>query len=153
MVKRKIKEEIKRPDIVIATVELAITFIRTHLVKVIIAAAVFCAAGLSVYAYTAYEERKNEKAQTAIFEGVKSLESFNRSGKKEDLDKAEAVFQKAAKERAGKVYMVAELYLGTVYAVKGQNDEARKIYQRLAKDGPTVLKMLSERALQNLAAK
>jgi hypothetical protein len=151
--KRKIKEEIKRPDIVIATVEALIAYVRSHVKHFIIGVAVFCVAGLAVYGYAAYEEKKSEKAQAAIFEGVKSLESYNRSGKKEDLDKAESIFQKAVKERPRKVYMVAELYLGSIFALKGQNDEARKIYQHLAQSGPTVLKMLAERALQNLDAK
>jgi hypothetical protein len=153
MTKRNIKQEIKRPDIVITTAEMVIAYVRTHLRLVIIALIVCCLAALSVYAYAAYEERKSEKAQVTIMEGVKSLEAFNRSGKKEDLDKAEAVLQKVVKEKPGKVYMVAELYLGTVYAVKGRSEDARKIYERLAKHGPDMLRMLAQKALSNLDAK
>ena len=71
-------------------------------------------------------------------------------GKKEDLEKAETVFQKVVKEKKGKVYLIAELYLGTVYALKGQTDDAKKIYLELSKKSPPVLKMLADRALQNL---
>ncbi|HEY3276468.1 MAG TPA: hypothetical protein VGJ94_07590 [Syntrophorhabdaceae bacterium] len=146
-------EEIKKPDFLMVAVQSAITYVRTHLKLVIIAAAVCCIAGLSVFAYAAYEDRKSAKAQSAIMEGVKSLESYNQAGKKEDLDKAETIFQKVVKEKPGKIYMVAELYLGTVYALKGRADDAKNIYRRLARKGPTVVRMLAEKALLNLDTK
>ena len=153
MATKKIKDEIKKPDIVMRTAEVALEFVRAHLRLVIIAAVVFCAAGLSVYGYTVYQDKQNEKVQTAITEGVKNLESYYASGKKEDLDKAETTFQKVVKERKGKVYLVAKLYLGTVYALKGQNDDARNVYQELSRKSPTVLRMLAEKDLQKLDAK
>ena len=150
MTKKAIKEEIKKPDILLKTVESAIDLVKTHMRLFIIGVAVFCVAALSAYGYTAYQEKKNEKVQAAIAEGVKSLEEYGSTGKKENLDKAEAVFLKVVKERQGKVYLVAKLYLATVYATEGKTDEARKIYQELSKGSPSTLAMLSERALQNL---
>ena len=153
MTTKKIKDEIKKPDIVIRTAEAALQFVQTHLRLVIIAAAVFCAAGVSVYGYTLYEGKQNEKVQATISEGVKSLETYYSTGKKEDLEKAETTFQKVVKEKKGKVYLVAKLYLGTVLAIKGQSDDAKNIYQDLAKNSPPALKMLAGKALQNLNAK
>ena len=82
MVKKRFKEEIKKPDIVIRTVETAIEFVQTNLRLVIIAVVVFCAAGLSVYGYAMYDEKRNEKIQITVSEGVKSLESYYTTGKK-----------------------------------------------------------------------
>jgi len=153
MATKKIKEEIKKPDILVRLAETALEFVRTNLRLVIIAAVVFCAAGFSVYGYTVYQDKQNEKVQVAISEGVKNLESYYASGKKEDLDKAESTFQKIVKERKGKVYLVAKLYLGTVYTLKGQTDDAKKIYEELSRKSPSVLRMLAERDLRNLDTK
>ena len=153
MATKKIKEEIKKPDIVIRTVEAGLEFVQTHLRLVIIAAVIFCAAGVSVYGYALYDEKQNEKVQIAISEGVKNLESYYNTGKKEDLEKAETTFQKVVKEKKGKIYMVAKLYLGTIYAIKGQADDARNVYQELSRKSPLALKMLADKGLQNLDAK
>ena len=153
MVKRKIKEEIKKPDILIATVESAIQLVRENLRLFIIAVAVFCLAGLSVFGYTIYAEKKNQKIQISLYEGIKSLETYDRTGNKEDLDRAEGIFQKIVKEKRGKAYVVAKLYLGTAYSQNGKTEEANKIYQELSKDSPTVAKMLSDQALQNASKK
>ncbi|MDR2018195.1 MAG: hypothetical protein LBQ00_04900 [Syntrophobacterales bacterium] len=153
MVKKTIKETIKKPDMLIIAFERAFEFIQVNLRLVIIAAVIFCAAGLVAYGYYVHEEKRNEEAQIFIANGVKSLESYYVTGKKEDIEKAESAFGKVAKEGKGKSYMVAQLYLGTVYAVKGQTDDAKKVYQGLSKKGSPILKMLSEKALQNLDTK
>ena len=153
MVKKRIKQEIRKADIFTTAIESAYRFVLTNIRLFIIGAVVFCLAGVAAYGYAAYEEKKNEKAQISLMEGITSLEQFNLTGKKEELDKAETIFGKVAKERSGKVYLVAKLYLGSLYALKGQTDDARKIYQELSKGSPTAIKSLSERALQNLSTK
>jgi hypothetical protein len=153
MVKKKVKEELKRPDVLITAVESSIQIIRSNLKFFIMGAVVFCIAAISVYGYTMYAEKRNEKAQVLVAEGAKSLEQYAQTGKKEDLDKAETIFQKVVKERRGKVYQAAELYLGTVYVMKGRTEDAKKIYQELSKDSPAVIKMLANRALQNMTVK
>jgi hypothetical protein len=153
MTTKKIKEEIKKPDIVIRTVEAALEFIQAHLRLVIIAAVIFCAAGVSVYGYVFYQDKQNERTQITVSEGVKNLESYYATGKKEDLDKAESTFQKVVKEKKGKIYMVAKLYLATVYAIKGRADDARNMYQELSRKSPPALRMLAEKGLQNLGPK
>ncbi|MBA4391548.1 MAG: hypothetical protein C0399_11525 [Syntrophus sp. (in: bacteria)] len=150
MIKKKIKEGVRKQDILIATVELVYSFFRTNLKLCIIAAALLIVASLSVYGYAAYEEKKDEKAQVLLFQGVKNLDEYTASGKKENLDKAEEIFQKVIQQKQGKIYKIAKLYLGTVYSIKGQTEDARKIYLELSKDSPDVLKMLSEKTLSNL---
>jgi hypothetical protein len=152
-VKKKIKEEIRKPDIFTRTISVAFEFVRANVRLFVIGAVVFCVGGLSAYGYAVFKEKKNEKAQMLVSEGIKSLEEFNVTGKKEELDKAEGIFSKVVKEKPGKVYLVAKLYLGSAYALKGQTDDARKTYQELAKESPAVLRMLSESALRNLNTK
>lgn len=149
----KRKEEIKKPDIFTAGAQSALAYVQSHLKYVIIAVAICCVVALSVFAYGAYGDRKNTQAQSTISEGVKSLESFKQSGKKEDLDKAESLFQKVVKEKPGRIYMVAELYLATVYTLKGRTNEAKAIYESLSKKGPAVVQMLSQRDLASLESK
>ena len=153
MVKKRIKQEIRKPDIFTTAMETAFRFVTANIKLFIIGAVVFCVGGLAAYGYAAYEGKKNEKAQVSLTEAITSLEQFNVTGKKEDLDKAETIFNKIAKERPGKVYLVAKLYLGSVYTLKGQTDDAKKIYQELSKGSPTAIKVLAERALQNLNTK
>jgi predicted negative regulator of RcsB-dependent stress response len=150
MVKKKTKEEFKKKDILIAAVESVYTFFQKNLKLCIIAAVILAVVSLSVYGYAAYEEKKDKSAQILLFQGVKNLDEYAASGKKENLDKAEEIFQKVVQQKQGKIYKIAKLYLGTVYSIKGQTEDARKLYQELSKDSPTVLKMLSEKALGNL---
>ena len=147
------KEEIRQPDIVMRATEFAFDWVKANLKFVIAGIAVFCIVVAGVLGYSFYERKQSEKVQATISQGVESLHAYNASGKKEDLDKAEDIFKKVVKERRAKIYMMAELYLGTVYAMKGQTEDAKKIYQELARKSPPVLKMLSEKALQNLNVK
>lgn len=153
MVKKKIKQEIRKPDIFTTAIEAAFAFVTANIRLFIIGTVVFCVGGLAAYGYAAFQEKKNEKAQVSLTEAITSLEQFSLTGKKEELDKAETIFSKIAKEKPGKVYLVAKLYLGSVYTLKGQTDDARKIYQEISKGSPTAIKMLAERALQNLNTK
>lgn len=150
MARKSLKDDIRKPDIVIKTIESLFEFVRSNLRLFIIGVAVFCAAALSVYGYSIYSDKKNEKVQISIAEGAKALETYNNTGNKDELTKAETIFQKVVKERQGKAYQVAKLYLGTVYTLKGQTEDAKKLYSELSKDSPTVVRMLAQKAMANL---
>jgi hypothetical protein len=150
MPRKKIKEEIRKPDILLKTIDYIFVFVQTNLRVCIIALAVICVAGLSAYGYAAYQGRMDARAQSQLFQGIKSFEEFNMTGKKEDLDKAIEIFQKLINQKQGKASKVARLYMGTVYAIKGQTEEARKALSELSKDAPPVLAMLSTKTLRSL---
>lgn len=149
MAKTKTKELAKKPDVLITAIETAYAFVRNNLRSFIIGVVIFLAAAVSAYSYTLYARNQEEKAQQTLFQGIRSFEDFTRTGKQESLTNAENTFQTLIKEKRGKAYHVAKLYLATIHAEKGKTGEARGLYQDIMKDSPgTLLKALAEQALQ-----
>lgn len=149
MAKKQTKELIKKPDFLLKFIEHAYLFIKENLRSFIIGAAIFLAAVIAVYGYTFYAEKQEEKAQATLFQGIRSFEEYSQTGKQESLTNAENIFQALIKERKGKAYHIAKLYLATIYTGKGKTDEAKTLYQEIIKDSSgTILQTLAEQALQ-----
>lgn len=145
------KEEIKKPDILITTIESTVAFIKKNLRSCIIGVIIFFLAAFSVYAYTFYEKKQDEKAQYTLALGIQSFDTYNLSGKKDDLDNAEKTFQNVINEKRGRLSAIAKLYLGKVYYSRGKNEEAQKVYQDvLNNSSDPAIKTLAEKALGHL---
>ena len=154
MAKKQTKELIKKPDFLIVFVETAYIFIKNNLRNFIIGIVIFFVAALSVYGYTVYTSKQEEKAQSTLFQGIRSFEEYSQTGKQESLTNAENVFQTLIKEKRGKAYQIARLYLATIYTMQGKTEEARTLYREIMKNSPdTILKTLAEQALQGLEKK
>jgi predicted negative regulator of RcsB-dependent stress response len=154
MAKKQTKELIKKPDFLIVFVETAYIFIKNNLRNFIIGIVIFFVAALSVYGYTVYSSKQEEKAQSTLFQGIRSFEEYSQTGKQESLANAENVFQTLIKEKRGKAYQIARLYLATIYTMQGKTEEARALYREIMKNSPdTILKTLAEQALQGLEKK
>jgi len=154
MAKKQTKELIKKPDFLLKFIENAYLFIKENLRSFIIGTVIFLAAVIAVYGYTFYAEKQEEKAQATLFQGIRSFEEFSQTGKQESLANAENIFQSLIKERKGKAYHIAKLYLATIYTGKGKTDEAKALYQEVIKDSSgTILQTLAEQALQGSAKK
>ncbi len=154
MAKKQTKELIKKPDFLIVFVETAYIFIKNNLRNFIIGIVIFFVAALSVYGYTVYSSKQEEKAQSTLFQGIRSFEEYSQTGKQESLTNAENVFQTLIKEKRGKAYQIAKLYLATIYTMQGKTEEARTLYREIMKNSPdTILKTLAEQALQGLEKK
>jgi predicted negative regulator of RcsB-dependent stress response len=154
MAKKQTKELIKKPDFLIVFVETAYIFIKNNLRNFIIGIVIFFVAALSVYGYTVYSSKQEEKAQSTLFQGIRSFEEYSQTGKQESLTNAENVFQTLIKEKRGKAYQIARLYLATIYTMQGKTEEARALYREVMKNSPdTILKTLAEQALQGLEKK
>jgi predicted negative regulator of RcsB-dependent stress response len=154
MAKKQTKELIKKPDFLIVFVETAYIFIKNNLRNFIIGIVIFFVAALSVYGYTVYSNKQEEKAQSTLFQGIRSFEEYSQTGKQESLTNAENVFQTLIKEKRGKAYQIARLYLATIYTMQGKTEEARALYRETMKNSPdTILKTLAEQALQGLEKK
>lgn len=154
MAKKQTKELIKKPDFLIVFVETAYIFIKNNLRNFIIGIVIFFVAALSVYGYTVYTSKQEEKAQSTLFQGIRSFEEYSQTGKQESLTNAENVFQTLIKEKRGKAYQIARLYLATIYTMQGKTEEARALYREIMKNSPdTILKTLAEQALQGLEKK
>jgi len=154
MTTRKTKELVKKPDFLITSIETAYAFARTNLKFFVGGIIVFVLAVAAAYGYTIYARNQEEKAQSALFQGIRGFEEYSQTGKEESLASAENVFQTLVKQKQGKAYHVAKLYLATIYSAKGKTDEAKSLYQEIVKKSPgTMLKTLAEQALQNLDKK
>jgi predicted negative regulator of RcsB-dependent stress response len=154
MAKKQTKELIRKPDFLLKFIETAYVFIRNNLRNFIIGIVIFFVAVLSVYGYTVYSHKQEEKAQATLFQGIRSFEEYSQTGKQESLASAVNVFQTLVKEKRGKAYQIARLYLATIYAMQGKPEEAKTLYQDIIKSSPdTILKTLAEQAVQNLEKK
>jgi predicted negative regulator of RcsB-dependent stress response len=151
MAKRKIKEDIKKPDIVIRTITSIGTFAKDNRKQCIIGLAVVVIIISSVYGYIFYERKQDEKAQYVLFQGIRSFEQYGVSGKEENLVQAETTFRKVVDQKQGKIYRIAELYLAKIDTIKGKNEEAKNLYKTVTNESSgLLLKALSEKALQKL---
>ncbi|OPY72288.1 MAG: hypothetical protein A4E64_02990 [Syntrophorhabdus sp. PtaU1.Bin058] len=145
------KEEIKKPDILITAIESTVAFVKKNLRSCIIGVIIFFLAAFSVYAYTFYEKKQDEKALYALAQGIQSFDMYNLSGKKDDLDNAEKTFQGVINEKRGRLSIMAKLYLGKVYYSRGKNEEAQRIYQDILNtSSDSVIKALAEKALEHI---
>jgi predicted negative regulator of RcsB-dependent stress response len=154
MAKKQTKELIKKPDLLLRFIESAYNFIKDNLRNFIIGIIIFCFASFSVFGYTVYAQKEEEKAQAILFQGIRSYEEFNQTGKQESLASAENVFQTLVKEKKGKAHHIAKLYLATIYTMKGKTDDAKVLYQEVIKDSSgTILQSLAEQGLQGLEKK
>ena len=150
MAKKK-KEEIKKSDILITAIESVAAFVKKNLRSCIIGVIIFFLAAFSVYAYTFYERKQDEKAQYILAQGIQSFDAYNLSGKKDALDNAEKIFQDVVNEKRGRLSIMAKLYLGKVYYSRGKNEEAQKIYQDILNSASdSVTKALAETALEHI---
>jgi predicted negative regulator of RcsB-dependent stress response len=154
MAKKQTKELIKKPDFLLKFIETAYMFIKNNLRSFIIGIVIFFFAAISVYGYTIYSQKQEEKAQETLFQGIRSFEDYSQTGKQESLANAENVFQTLIKGKRGKAYHIARLYLATIYTMKGKAEEAKALYQEILRDSPdTIIKTLAEQALQSLEKK
>jgi hypothetical protein len=154
MAKKKIKEQIKKPDIVLRTIAAIGLFARTNVKQCIIGLVALIVIISSVYGYVFYERKQDEKAQYVLFQGIKSFEQYSLTGKQEDLQEAETTFRKVAAGKQGKIYRIAELYLGKIEYMKEKNEEAKNLYRGVMNGSSgIVLKTLSEKALQHIEKK
>jgi predicted negative regulator of RcsB-dependent stress response len=154
MAKKQTKELIKKPDLLIRFIENAYIFIQNNLRNVIIGLVIVFLAAISVYGYTIYSQKQEEKAQATLFQGIKSFEEFSQTGKQESLANAENTFQTLIKERKGKAYHIAKIYLATIYTMKGKTDDAKALYREVIKESSgTILQTLADQALQGLEKK
>jgi predicted negative regulator of RcsB-dependent stress response len=154
MTKKKVKAEIKAPDIVLRTLGSSYTFIRSNLKLCIIALVICLAIASSVYGYMVYEKKKNDGRQYILSQGLRSFEEYTATGKQEDLASAESVFNKIALQNQGRISAVAKLYMGKINYLRGKNDEALKTYKEVSQtSSDPLLKSLADKAIAQIEKK
>lgn len=154
MAKRKIRDEIRKPDVLQTFAQQAIVWIKENKARCIIAAAVVVAVLASGWGYGLYRANKDEKAQYLLSEGMGSFQEYAVNPKGDGLARSEGSFTKAAREGSGGVRDIAKLYLARIAVLKGMKEQARRLYTEVDRSASSdVLKRLSEEGLQDLDKK
>jgi predicted negative regulator of RcsB-dependent stress response len=154
MAKKKLKEEIKKPDFMVRTLAAATAFVRQNLRMCILALVVVVVLSLSGYGYALYERNREEKVQYLLFRAIQAFEVYSQTNKEEDLKKAEGLLQDVVGKKHGESQRIAKLYLAKTYYARGKQEEAKKAYQELAAESSSsIVKSLAEKALQQIEKK
>ena len=154
MPRKKMKQEIRKPDVFQTTFQLVLEWAKGHKTVCIAGAVAALLVVLAVWGYGAYRTAEDEKAQYALLQGMNSFRAYTVDPKSDGLSKAEGSFRKVARESSGGLRDVARLYLAKIEAMKGMKEEARRLYAEINKNPSNdVMKKLSAMGLQGSGAK
>ena len=154
MPRKKMKQEIRKPDIFQTTFRRALEWMKGHRTACIGGAVAALLVLLAAWGYAAYRTGENEKAQYALFQGLNSFRDYAANPKGDGLSKAEGSFKKVAGESSGGLRDIARLYLARIAAIKGMKEQAWSLYAEInKKPANDVIKKLSEIGLQQSGKK
>lgn len=151
MAKKKVKNEIKRPDAVAKTMGYLTNIIRENPRKIGLYGAILLFVILVIVGYNIYAKRVNEEVQQRLFTGINALSNYSLSGEEKDLKRAEAEFEYVVKKGQKNIKGIAKLYLGRISLIKGKEEEAKRIFKEI-ENGPydPLIKSLSTNAIKSL---
>ena len=148
MARRKVIQEIKKPDMIMRTFAFTINWVKANLKLCIAGAAALLIICICVTGYAYYSNKQDDKAEYLLSQGIRSFAEYGASGSAEALKKAEDAFNKTVSEKRKKTAVIAKLYLGRIYFAEGKTEEAKKMYKEAqSESSDPVVKMLSEKAL------
>ena len=154
MARRKVIQEIKKPDMVTRAFAFTVTWVKANLKLCIAGAVALLIICICVTGYAYYSNKRDAKAEYLLSQGITSYAEYNASGSEEALKRAEDAFNKTVGEKRKNTAAIAKLYLGRIYFVKGKTEEAKKMYKEAqSESSDPVIKMLSEKALSYLDKK
>jgi hypothetical protein len=151
MTKRKVKEDLKKPDFMLVTLARLTTWTKQHLRLCIVAAAVLVVFGLALTAYRIYETGEADKLQYQLEEGISAYQEYTTNGSGQALQKAESIFKSVSASRHKALDEVAKLYLAKIYYSQGKSEDARSLYLDIkGRASNSILRKLAETALQHI---
>jgi len=151
MTKRKVKEELKKPDFMMIALERATAWTKEHarLCITVLSAVIVIAAGTA--GYRMYESREDNRLQYQLGEGITAYQEYTTSGSSQALRKAESSFKAVSASRHKDLDEVAKLYLAKICHAQGKNEDARSLYLDVkSRTSSSILRSLAETALQRL---
>jgi hypothetical protein len=149
--KKKDKEIIHKPDILVTLFTTTMQFIRQNAKQCIIGVVVFIVAIVAGYTYMLHLNSQYDKIQYKLTQGIESFNEYSTNGKQEDIEKAETIFNEIAQKKMRQSYYIARLYLAKINYIRGKNEDARKIYQEIVKGTSSdMLRRLSEKAIEHI---
>ena len=151
---KKAKEELKSDNIVLVGFQYFVAWVKAHRGLAIAAAVIVVCIVLAGWGIAAFESSKDERAQYALSQGMRSFQQYTLTRNEEALGKAETEFGRVAKIGSGPVRDVARLYLARIAVAKGNKEGARGLYSEMArKSSSDVVRKLAQNALQDLQKK
>ncbi|MBA4390591.1 MAG: hypothetical protein C0399_06610 [Syntrophus sp. (in: bacteria)] len=154
MVKKKEKEILRKPDIILKTIKSAMQFVQNNAKQCSIGLVVFLIVVAAVAAYGFNAKNQYDKTQYRLSQGIQSFNEYNASGKKEDIDKAETIFNEVAQKKKGELSYIAKLYQAKINYTRGKSEDAKKMYQEvMGSTSSATLKALAEKAIQHIEKK
>jgi hypothetical protein len=151
MTKRKVKEELKKPDFLLVTIGRVTSWTREHLRLCIIGVSALVVIGLALTAYQMYETREDDKLQYRLTEGISAFQEYATNGSGQALQRAETAFKAVSASHRKGVDEVAKLYLAKIYYAQGKNEDARALYADVkSRASSSILSKFAEVALQSI---
>ena len=152
MTKRKVKEELKKPDIVLAAIGLATTWVKQHLRLCIAGMALVVVIALALTGYKMYAAREDDKLQYQLSEAISAFQEYTTNGNDQALQKAESTFKVLSASQHKGLGEVAGLYLAKIYYAQGKTEDARSLYLDIKnRASNNTLRKLAETALQHVS--
>lgn len=140
--------EAKKPDVMLTAFHFCVTWLTDNVRTAVIGGIVIVCLVLAGWGLAAHQERKAERANYTLYQGIKSFDEYVLTGKGDGLSKAEESFRRLLKNSPSGVKDVAKLYVARIAMMKGKPDEAKALYAEVARNPANdVVKKLSENAL------
>ncbi|HOW55610.1 MAG TPA: tetratricopeptide repeat protein [Syntrophorhabdaceae bacterium] len=154
MTRKKEKEIIHQPDILVKTLETVTAYIRSNTKQCIYGLIAFFIIVAGAASYFVYAHYQDQKMQYELTQGIKAFELYGRSAAASDIDKADGIFQKIASASRGKSRYIAKMYLAKINMARGKTQEAAKLYQEVSLNSSNQsLAYLANNALKNIEKK
>jgi len=151
MTKRKVKEEIKKPDIVLRTITFLIEWAKTNTKVCIIGLIVVLVLCFSLFGYSVYSKKQNDKVQFMLSQAISTFGESMASNSTEKLNVAETLFNSILNENNKKINVIAKLYLARIHYIKGKTEEAKKLYNEVVNQtDDTVIKSIVAQTLKQI---
>lgn len=154
MARKREKEIIHKPDILVQAFDSVSTYIRVNTRQCLYGLAALIVIVAVVVSYAVYAHYQDQKVQYQLAQGMKAVEMYGQTRAPADIDKAEGIFQGIVSGASGKSRYIAKLYLANISMAKGKREEAIKLYQEVSRDSSNqALTYLADKAIKSIEKK
>jgi len=154
MTRKKEKDIVHKPDILVQTFESVSMYIRENTKHCLYGLVAFLVIVAAVASYMVYAHFQDQKIQYQLAQGVQAVETYGQTRAAGDIEKAESIFTKIASSTNGKPRYIAKLYLANINMTRGKREEALKLYQEVSSSSSNqALTYLADKAIKNIEKK
>lgn len=154
MARKKEKDIIHQPDILMRSYELVSMYVQENTRQCIYGLVALCVIIAAVVSYFMYAGYQDKKIQYQLAQGIHAMDAYGQTRAQADIEKAEGIFRKIADQAAGKPRYISKLYLANISMMRGKRDEALKIYQDVSQNSSNeVLTKLANQAIKGIEKK